>query len=606
MDTTLADPLVGRLVDGRYRVESRIARGGMATVYLALDIRLDRTVALKVMHRSLAEDPAFVRRFCGEAKAAARLSHPNVVQVFDQGSDGDVVYLSMEHVPGRTLRDVLRERGRLGPREAVEALIPVLAALGAAHQIGMVHRDVKPENVLVTDDGRIKVVDFGLARAMEGDRHTRTGMMIGTIAYMSPEQVTEGHADPRSDVYAAGIMLFELVTGRQPYEGQNPMSVAYKHVHDTVPPPSALVPGTPPQLDALVARATDRDPDRRPADASAMLVLAVETHRSLPHDPEGSPPPPAPATQAVSLPPPSDAAPLSTAASPPASAPNRTLVQPRADLPDEETGSSDQESAAPARRLRLNWFLVALALVMVAAVAFSGWYFSRTSYVKVPADLVGKNVSAARSEAESRGFRVRLGKGVHDDKIPKDSVVRTEPAAGTEVETGSLLTLIPSLGPRLVGVPELSGLTEQEAKKRLTQAGLKVEKISRISHNEVQRGRVVRTSPPAGEEVKIGSKVEIVVSAGIALPDVRGMERDEAERVLQEKGFSVRVREVRGSGRSCTVIEQEPAAGTAVDKNETITLTVTRCMPEFSWPWGNRDDDGDGDEFIINVPDVTF
>lgn len=603
MDTTLADPLVGRLVDGRYRVESRIARGGMATVYLALDIRLDRTVALKVMHKSLAEDPAFVRRFCGEAKAAARLSHPNVVQVFDQGSDGEIVYLSMEHVPGRTLRDVLRERGRLGPREAVEALIPVLAALGAAHQIGMVHRDVKPENVLVTDDGRIKVVDFGLARAMEGDRHTRTGFMIGTIAYMAPEQVTDGHADPRSDVYAAGIMLFELVTGRQPYEGQNPMSVAYKHVHDTVPPPSALVPGTPPQLDDLVARATDRDPDRRPADASAMLVLAVETHRSLPRDPESSLPPPTLATQAVSLTPQSDVAPLGSAAPPPAPAPNRTLVQPRADLPDEET--APRSSDARPRRLRLNWFLVALALVMVAAVAFSGWYFSRTSYVEVPADLIGKNVSAARSAAESRGFRVRLGEGVHDDKIPKDGVVRTEPAAGTEVEVGSLLTLIPSLGPRLIEVPDLSGLTEQQAKKRLTQAGLKVEKISRISHDEVRRGLVVRTSPPAGEEVKAGSKVELVISSGIALPDVRGMSRDEAERVLQEKGFSVHVREVRGGRSRCTVVEQEPAAGTSVDKDATVTLTVTRCRPEFNWPWGNRDND-DGDDFIINVPDVTF
>ncbi|MEU8269225.1 protein kinase, partial [Sphaerisporangium sp. NPDC049002] len=284
MDTTVADPLVGRLLDGRYRVESRIARGGMAAVYLALDIRLDRTVALKVMHRSLAEDPDFVRRFIGEAKSVASLSHPNVVHVFDQGTDGDHVYLSMEYVPGRTLRDVLRERKRLPAREALEIMIPVLAALGAAHQAGMVHRDVKPENVLLTDDGRVKVVDFGLARAIEAGNQTRTGVMIGTIAYMSPEQVTAGVADARSDVYAAGVMLFELLTGRQPYQGDNPMSVAYRHVHDRVPAPSSLAGDVPPLLDTLVLSATDRDQNRRPADATALLVAAVDAHRMLPRD----------------------------------------------------------------------------------------------------------------------------------------------------------------------------------------------------------------------------------------------------------------------------------------------------------------------------------
>ncbi|WP_079321032.1 protein kinase [Microbispora sp. GKU 823] len=264
MDTTLTDPLVGQLLDGRYRVESRIARGGMASVYLALDVRLDRTVAVKVMHRSLAEDPQFVRRFIGEAKSVASLSHPNIVQVFDQGTDGAHVYLSMEYVPGRTLRDVLRRRGRLPAREALEMVIPVLAALGAAHQAGLIHRDVKPENVLLADDGRVKVVDFGLARAIEATNQTKTGMMIGTIGYMSPEQVTAGTADARSDVYAAGIMLFELLTGRQPYAGETPMSIAYRHVHETVPAPSSIVPDVPPPIDALVAAATDNGPRRAP------------------------------------------------------------------------------------------------------------------------------------------------------------------------------------------------------------------------------------------------------------------------------------------------------------------------------------------------------
>jgi eukaryotic-like serine/threonine-protein kinase len=233
VDTTVRDPLVGQVLDGRYRVESRLARGGMATVYEAVDERLDRTIALKVMHPGLAEDEQFVSRFIREAKAAARLSHPNVVAVFDQGADGGHVFLAMEYVAGRTLRDLMREHGRLSPRQALEVLEPVLAALGAAHHAGIVHRDVKPENVLLADDGRVKVADFGLARAVTSSTsHTATsGILMGTVAYLSPEQVERGVADQRSDVYAAGILLYEMLTGVKPYDGETAIQVAYRHVH---------------------------------------------------------------------------------------------------------------------------------------------------------------------------------------------------------------------------------------------------------------------------------------------------------------------------------------------------------------------------------------
>ncbi len=227
MDTTVSDPLVGRVLDGRYRVESRIARGGMATVYVARDIRLDRIVAIKVMHAGLASDEDFVARFIGEAKAAAALSHPNVVAVYDQRTDGEHTFLVMEYVPGRTLRDALNSLGRLGPRAALEIMMPVLAALGAAHRAGLVHRDVKPENVLITEDGQVKVADFGLARAETASKMTKTGMIIGTVGYLAPEQLLAGSADVRSDVYAAGIMLFELVTGHLPHQGDTPLAVAY-------------------------------------------------------------------------------------------------------------------------------------------------------------------------------------------------------------------------------------------------------------------------------------------------------------------------------------------------------------------------------------------
>ena len=243
----------------------------MATVYLATDIRLDREVALKVMHADLTRDGDFVGRFIGEAKSVAKLSHPNIVGVYDQGADGQYLYLAMEYVPGRTLRALLRERGWLPPAEALAVMDPVLAGLAAAHKAGIVHRDVKPENVLITDDGRVKVVDFGLARASAAVSHTRAGLIIGSVAYIAPEQVTGEPTDARTDVYAAGIMLFELLTGRQPFTGETPLAVAYAHVNSDVPPVSALAGGIPPSVDQLVGAATSRDPRLRPADAGVFL-----------------------------------------------------------------------------------------------------------------------------------------------------------------------------------------------------------------------------------------------------------------------------------------------------------------------------------------------
>ena len=245
MDATLADPLVGHLLDGRYHVERRLARGGMATVYLATDTRLDRWVALKVMHAELVRDADFVRRFIDEAKSVAKLSHPNVVGVFDQGSDGEYLYLAMEYVQGRTLRNLLSERGHLAPQEALDIMVPLLSGLASAHESGIVHRDVKPENVLLTADFRVKVVDFGLARMQATPGHTSTNVIIGTVAYLAPEQVNGTVTDARTDVYSAGILLFELLTGTQPHQGDSPLAVAYKHVNAEVPPPSTLVPAFP-------------------------------------------------------------------------------------------------------------------------------------------------------------------------------------------------------------------------------------------------------------------------------------------------------------------------------------------------------------------------
>ncbi|GAA3411828.1 Stk1 family PASTA domain-containing Ser/Thr kinase [Streptosporangium vulgare] len=597
MDTTLTDPLVGKLLDGRYRVESRIARGGMATVYLALDVRLDRTVAVKVMHRSLAEDPAFVRRFIGEAKSVASLSHPNVVHVFDQGTDGDNVYLSMEYVPGRTLRDVLRARGRLPAREALEVMIPVLAALGAAHQSGLIHRDVKPENVLLANDGRVKVVDFGLARAIEASNQTRTGVMIGTIGYMSPEQVTSGGADARSDVYAAGIMLFELLTGRQPYEGETPMSVAYRHVHDTVPVPSALLPGSPPLLDTLVARATARDPASRPADATALLVAAVEAHRMLPR--ESGPVPSVP----VGPPHGHEMA----APAPPAPA-NHTLIQPRADLLTGPAG--DRHEAAPRARRGsgARWFLIGLAVVMVIAVGVTGWLFSQNTSIVVPATLVGKNVTAATSEARRSGFTVETGKAEHDEKVPKGIVLRTEPGAGTEAEPQSRLVLIASAGPKRVAVPNVVGMTEPQARSELAKFSLLVDDVRKQASETVPRGQVMRTIPAVGNPVKENSKLDLVVSAGLVMPDIRGMPRDQADQVLRGAGFVPEFVEQTDSAQPCTVIAQDPQPKAEVDRGAVVRLTLSQCGGDWRWPWEREGEPppGDGGQNVIVIPNIVF
>src|SRR4051794_21431560 len=285
VDRTVADPMIGRVLDGRYRVGPRIARGGMATVYEATDLRLDRVCAIKIMHAGLGDDEDFADRFVHEARAAARLSHPNVVSVYDQGDDDGTLFLAMEYIPGHTLRDLVRAEAPLSPARALALLDPVLAALAAAHQAGLVHRDVKPENVLLADDGRIKVADFGLARAVSAETQSTatSGVLIGTVSYLSPELVLDGRADARSDVYAVGVLLYEMLTGRKPHEGGTAIQVAYKHVHADVPPPSRQVAGMPPYVDALVARATARDRELRPADARVLLHQVRRVRAALDH-----------------------------------------------------------------------------------------------------------------------------------------------------------------------------------------------------------------------------------------------------------------------------------------------------------------------------------
>lgn len=504
---TLTDPLVGALLDGRYRIRARLARGGMATVYTAVDIRLDRLVAVKVMHPALADDEQFVARFIREAKAAARLSHPNVVPVFDQGADGGSVFLVMEYVAGRTLRDLLHERGRLSPRQALDLLEPVLAALEAAHGAGLVHRDVKPENVLLADDGRVKVVDFGLARAVEAANITATtGLLMGTVGYLAPEQVERGSSDARSDVYAAGILLYELLTGTPPYVGETALAVAYRHVHDDVPAPSAFVPSVPPALDALVLQATLRDPAARFPSARAFRAELLRARVGM--DPG----------DVVDL--------------------RDTVVVP---LPQRlrERPAGSVVVSAPARRRGHLWAAAVLALLVLAA-AGTGWWFGAGRYTSVP-PLLKLTRPAAVDKLHSAGLGVRFAPEIFSESIPAGMVADESPGPGRRLVRGRAVTLALSKGQALYVVPSLAGVDVATATARLTALHLRAVR-GPGEYSAVPAGAVSRTSPGPGARLRPDSAVTLVLSRGpkpVAVPPVAHLDVAAATALLKAAGFQV-------------------------------------------------------------------
>ncbi|MFC4786642.1 Stk1 family PASTA domain-containing Ser/Thr kinase [Nocardioides sp. MAHUQ-72] len=621
-DAVVGDPMSGRLLDGRYRIGPRIARGGMASVYEATDLRLDRTVAVKIMHPGMGDDEEFAARFVREARAAARLSHPNVVAVYDQGQDDGTVYLAMELIPGHTLRDVIRKEAPMSPARALALIEPVLSALATAHRAGLVHRDVKPENVLIaTDPGsgasRVKVADFGLAKAVSADtQHTATGgVLIGTVSYLAPELVIDGRSDARADVYAAGVVLFELLTGVKPHEGESPIQVAYKHVHEDVPPPSQLVPGIPAYVDALVARATARDRAQRPADAGVLLHQVRRVAHALADGVQDDPEltadlapaltrPAGDDTVAVQVPrgrhdtapDPFDGAELAALFAPAAAAAGqdaaeRTSLIPRSDQrpPSPPTRAPGGGAPRRPRRSRRGPMLLVLLLLLVAAAGAGAWWFGWARYTSTPG-VIGLTKSAAVDKLRAAGLDAEMGDKAYSETVPAGRVIDTDPDAGSRVLDGGTVTVVVSLGKERYDVPRTKGMSEDEGQDAILGAHLSYGRTIERWSETVPDGTVLGTDPKAGTTLRPDTAVSLIVSKGprpITVRDWTGKDADRAEQALRGKGLEVD----RGSGEYSDtvpeghVISQTPTSGT-LHRGDTVTLVVSKGPELVEVPGG--------------------
>jgi eukaryotic-like serine/threonine-protein kinase len=519
------------IVDGRYRVIRRLGSGGMADVFEAEDQQLGRRVALKVLHPRFAEDAQFVERFRREASSAAGLAHPNVVAIFDRGEWEGTSYISMELVEGRTLKEIIRGKGPAPPEAAVDITLQILRAARYAHKHGIVHRDIKPHNVLIDQDGRVRVTDFGIARAGTSDM-TETGSIMGTAQYLSPEQAQGRPVDARSDLYAIGIVLYELLTGTVPFDAESPVTVALKQVNETPVPPRERVPEIPAALDAIVLRAMEKDPARRFADADE-FIAALEAGRVAP-----IPPPP--------------------------------LVEEVVE--EEERGR--------------RWWLWLLILLALAAIALGLYLVLRPEQLTVP-NVIGRESATATQILQNRGFEVDIENVVNPD-VERDRVAAQDPRPNTEAREGSTVTITVSTGPGEASVPTVAGLPEDEASDQLTAAGFEPQ-VERAYSDEVRRGRVIDTQPGGGSVIERGSTVVMRVSRGVEqveVPDVVGDTEDDARSALGDAGLRVGqvTEEENPDEEPGTVLEQDPAAGDQVDSDTAVDLVVAAEPPDVEIP----------------------
>jgi serine/threonine-protein kinase len=501
----------GITIDGRYRLESRLGSGGMADVWRARDTELDRDVALKLLHENFARDTEFVERFRREASSAAGLQHQNVVSVFDRGSYEDSYYISMELVEGSSLRELI-DQG-LEIEEAVEVTRQMLAAAAFAHENGIVHRDLKPMNVLIDRDGRIRVTDFGIARA-GGSEITRTGSVMGTAQYLSPEQAQGMAVTPTTDIYSIGIILFEMLTGRVPFDGDNAVAIAMKQVGEEPPVPSTINPRVSPALDAIVLKALAKDPAQR-FQSAAEMAAALEAA-------EGSP------DEAVVLAP------------------------------------------VPEDRSRRRWIIAAILVLLIAGGVLA-YFLTRPDMVTVP-DVTGEQEDAATIELQSAEFEVTTERVVND--IPEGEVIEQDPTGGEEVEKGSSVQITVSLGPANVIVPKVAGKPVADAKQLLRKNGFEVE-IEQRASDSVPDGKVIGSNPSQGTSVAPGSTVKLIVSTGVktvVVPNVLGLDRVTATSQLRKAGFVVNANPRDSDEPEDQVLEQDPSAGEEVEEGSEITI----------------------------------
>jgi len=542
----------GTIIDGRYRVSARLGSGGMADVYLAQDTLLGRQVALKLLHHRFAEDQEFVERFRREASSAAGLSHPNVVAVFDRGEWDGTYYIAMEYLPGRSLKAVVREHGPLSPGDATDIVVQILLATRFAHKRGIIHRDIKPHNVILDEEGRAKVTDFGIARAGASDM-TLTGSIMGTAQYLSPEQA-QGHAvTESSDLYAVGVVLYELLTGQVPFEGESPVTVALKQVSVEPTPPSALNPGVSPALEAVVMRSLAKDPGARFASADEFIAALQQAREGIA---------PAPAFNG--------APPTQTAAA-------ALLTPPPEDEPEEE---------AARRRRRALWTAAAVAVLAIAAAAALLLLTPADSgRVTVP-DLAGETQSEAVASLRREGL-IPVVSLAANSRVPNGQVVGSTPPSGTIVKKGSHVNVVVSSGPGVIGLPNVNGKGSAEAVKILREKGFQPTTQSQSSES-VEKGRVISTDPAAGTEVQVGSPVTVFVSSGpkeVSVPEVTGETQADATATLAAAGLKVTVskREVAEPAAG-TVISQSPGSGTQVKLGSQVTIVVAQALKKTAAP----------------------
>ena len=564
--------LTGELIDGRYQLLRQVANGGMASIYEAIDTRLDRKVAVKIMHSHLAQDEAFVSRFIKEAKAAAALSHPNIVAVQDQGwnqSGVPAVFLVMELIEGHTLREYLNERGRFEIKDAINYLTPILSALAAAHALGIVHRDIKPENILISKEGRVKIADFGLARGeLIGSTMTaESSVILGSVSYLSPEQVQRGIADSRSDVYAAGIVAYEMLTGEKPFSADSPIQIAYMHVNEEIPRLRSKRKDIPQDLDDLIASSTAKDPDERPRTAGEFLDKLQQIQIDL--DPRKNQ-----LDLGLDLP----VEPIRE--KPRKKVKEVTPIEVTAPVVEttKEIRRKEEKKKRASKRVRRNR---KVAFVLAVALGIGGWWtlVGPGSLVVVPS-TVGGSFDEANGVISPLGLTAVVVENRFDEEIAKGKIIESIPAGGGKVDAGGTVKLILSKGPERYAVPMTTGLTPEAAQTSLKKYPLLVGTIQEVFNSEIPKGFVISSAPASGTSVKRDTKVNLLVSKGIeqiALASYLGKSGEQALNELTEAGFSVEASYAFNDNvPELAVISQNPAGGTTANKGGKVSILISK------------------------------